>query len=478
MTTDKNRTAPADKTRAFLRIARELPPKRPVSERVLDWREIEKDLPTEKLRAQASRCMDCGIPFCHKGCPLGNLIPDWNDRAYRDRFDEAIDRLHATNNFPEFTGRVCPAPCEESCVLNIHGTPVTIKQIEKQIADRAFHDEFVTPVLAGKTTGKRVAVVGSGPAGLAAAQQLARAGHAVTVFERSDRIGGMLRYGIPDFKMEKWLIDRRVAQMRAEGVEFKTSVNVGSIDYPAATLRSEFDAVCLAIGALSARELPIPGRELQGIYPAMEFLTQQNKVVAGDVIPNQISAKGRSVLILGGGDTGADCLGTSHRQGAKRVFQYDLRPAPPEARTADMPWPNWPMIMRSSTSHEEGGTRDWAILAKKFTADAAGRVNKMHGVRVEWDTAGMRELAGTEFEIEVDLVLLAMGFIGPERNGVIEAMGLELNERGAVRVGANFETSQKNVYACGDASRGASLVVWAIAEGREAARAIDENLSR
>ncbi|MGO9059318.1 MAG: glutamate synthase subunit beta, partial [Candidatus Binataceae bacterium] len=370
----------------FLEIERETASRRPVKERLGDWREYELKMPEDKLRAQGARCMDCGIPFCHKGCPLGNIIPDWNDLIYRGRFKEAIGRLHMTNNFPEFTGRVCPAPCEEACVLNINSQPVTIKLIEKHTIDYAFAQGWVTPVIPSVRTGKKVAVVGSGPSGLACAQQLARAGHSVTLFERSDRIGGLLMYGIPDFKMEKSNIYRRLEQMRAEGVEFKTSCNIG-IDYPVDKLREQFDAICLTVGSTKPRDLPVPGRELGGIHFAMQFLPLQNKINAGDIIPEgaMISANGKRVVILGGGDTGSDCLGTSNRQGAVSVHQFELLAKPPEVRTADMPWPNWPMILRTSTSHEEGVIRDWSINTKSFSGKN-GRVQKLHGVRLDWKT--------------------------------------------------------------------------------------------
>jgi glutamate synthase (NADPH/NADH) small chain len=467
------------KITGFLEIERALPPRRPVAERLKDWRELEGKLSEADLRAQGARCMDCGIPFCHKGCPLGNIIPDWNDLVYRGRWQAAIQRLHSTNNFPEFTGRICPAPCEEACVLNINDDPVTIKQIEKQIIDHALKHEWVTPQLPEERTGKTVAVVGSGPAGLACAQQLARAGHLVTVFERADRIGGLLRYGIPDFKMEKHLIDFRMRQMEAEGVTFRPNANVG-FDVPADRLRKEFDAIVLAMGATKPRDLPIPGRELGGIHFAMEFLPQQNKVVAGDRVPGQILATGKRVVILGGGDTGSDCLGTSNRQGAKSVHQFELLPEPPERRTPDMPWPYWPMILRTSSSHEEGVIRDWSINTKRFSG-RNGRVEKLHGVRLEWKAGEngrmqMVEMPGSEFELDVDLVLLALGFLGPEGEGIITQLGLDLDERSNVKAGPDYMASVPGVFACGDARRGQSLVVWAIWEGRECARGVDQFL--
>ena len=469
------------KVTGFLEIEREIPARRPVAERLKDWRELEGKLPEDKLRDQGARCMDCGIPFCHKGCPLGNIIPDWNDLVYRDRWEDAIHRLHSTNNFPEFTGRVCPAPCEEACVLNINNNPVTIKQIEKTIIDHAWKHEFVAPNPPPAKTGKKVAVIGSGPAGLACAQQLARAGHDVTVLERSDRIGGLLRYGIPDFKMEKDLIDRRMAQMEAEGVTFRTCVSVGT-DVTADQLRAEYDAVVIAAGATQSRDLPVPGRELKGIHYAMEFLPQQNKVVAGDRVEGQIRADGKKVIILGGGDTGSDCLGTSNRHGAASVHQFELLPQPPASRTEDVaPWPYWPMILRTSSSHEEGVVRDFSINTKKFSGDANGNVKKLHGIRLEWQKQPggappkMVEIPGSEFEIECDLVLLALGFLGPEKP-LLEQFGVALDARGNVVADADYASSVPGVFACGDARRGQSLVVWAIWEGREAARGVDKYL--
>jgi glutamate synthase (NADPH/NADH) small chain len=424
--------------------------------------------------------MDCGIPFCHKGCPLGNIIPDWNDLIYRGRWKDAIDRLHSTNNFPEFTGRVCPAPCEEACVLNINNDPVTIKLIERNIIDHAWSEGWVAPQPAPRTTGKRVAVVGSGPAGLACAQQLARAGHAVTLYERSDRVGGLLMYGIPDFKMEKHLVQRRVSQMKAEGVEFVTNCRVGT-DISADELRAKFDAIALTMGATKPRDLPIPGRDLKGIHFAMDFLPQQNKRNQGDIIPEDIfiTAKGKRVVILGGGDTGSDCLGTSNRQGALSVHQYELLPMPPDSRTAEMPWPDWPMILRTSTSHEEGVNRDWSINTTKFSGEH-GRVSKLHGIRLTWERASdgrmaMKEIEGSDFELDCDLVLLALGFLGPEPDGIIAQLGLKLDPRSNVLCD-NYQSSVPGVFAAGDTRRGQSLVVWAIWEGRECARAVDAYL--
>jgi glutamate synthase (NADPH) small chain len=467
------------KITGFIEIKRETPPRRPVRERVNDWREYELKMPDDKLVEQGARCMDCGIPFCHRGCPLGNIIPDWNDLVYRGRWREAIDRLHWTNNFPEFTGRVCPAPCEEACVLNINNDPVTIKLIEKSIIDHAWAQGFVTPQPNPRKTGKRVAVVGSGPSGMACAQQLARAGHSVTLYERADRVGGLLRYGIPDFKLEKSQVERRVEQMKAEGVEVVTNCRVG-FDIHADELRAKHDAIVLTIGATKPRDLPVPGRELKGIHFAMEFLPQQNKRNAGDTVAPEgaITADGKRVVILGGGDTGSDCLGTSNRQSASIVYQYELLPMPPEKRTAGMPWPDWPMILRTSTSHEEGVNRDWSINTKYFSGDN-GVVKKLHGVRLNWKQEGgrmlMEEVPGSEFELECDLVLLALGFLGPEPDGIVGELGLKLDQRGNIACD-NYHSSEPGVFAAGDARRGQSLVVWAIWEGRECARAVDTYL--
>ncbi len=467
------------KITGFMEIKRETPSRRPVQERLRDWREYDLKMPEEKLRAQGARCMDCGIPFCHKGCPLGNIIPDWNDLVYRGRWKEAIDRLHSTNNFPEFTGRICPAPCEEACVLNINNDPVAIKVIEKNIIDRAWSEGWIAPQLAPRKTGKRVAVVGSGPAGLACAQQLARAGHSVTLYERSDRVGGLLMYGIPDFKMEKHLIARRIEQMQAEGVEIVTNCRVG-IDIHGDEMRRKYDAIALTMGATKPRDLPIPGRDLDGIHFAMDFLPQQNKRNQGDAIPEDIAitAKGKRVVILGGGDTGSDCLGTSNRQGALSVHQYELLPMPPEQRTSEMPWPDWPMILRTSTSHEEGVNRDWSINTKKFSGEN-GRVKKLHGIRLDWKREGgrmvMEEIPGSEFELDCELVLLALGFLGPEPEGIIAELGLKLDSRSNVQC-ENYQASVPGVFAAGDTRRGQSLVVWAIWEGRECARAVDAYL--
>jgi glutamate synthase (NADPH/NADH) small chain len=409
------------KVTGFLEYTREVPGRRPPAERVKDWFEIYQPFPEENIKEQGARCMDCGVPFCHTGCPVNNIIPDWNDLVFRGRWREAIRVLHSTNNFPEFTGRICPAPCEASCVLAINEPAVTIKNIEKTIVDRAWEEGWIVPEPPAKKTGKRVAVVGSGPAGLAAAQQLARAGHAVTVFEKADRIGGLLRYGIPNFKMEKHLIDRRVEQMRREGVEFVVNANIG-VNKKASDLRDDFHAIILAGGAEHPRDLKVPGRELKGIHFAMDFLPQANKVFEGDTVPDQILATGKRVVIIGGGDTGADCLGTSHRQGAAHVAQFELMPKPPDERSPETPWPMWPMQLRVESSHEEGGIRDWSVNTVKFSGDANGNVRKLHGVRVgappKFETH-----AGTEFDLDVDLVLLAMGFTGPVRTGMLDDLG-------------------------------------------------------
>jgi glutamate synthase (NADPH/NADH) small chain len=469
------------KITGFLEFHREKPPRRPVRERLKDWREFEGTFDAAKVKEQGGRCMDCGIPFCHTGCPLGNVIPDWNDFVWRDRWTQAAQRLHSTNNFPEMTGRVCPAPCEEACTLNIDREPVTIKMIERQIGDWVYEHGGLQPLIAARKTGKTVAVVGSGPAGLACAQQLARAGHSPTVFERDDRIGGLLRYGIQHFKMEKHYIDARIEQMRAEGVTFKPGVDVGK-DIAMAQLREQFDAIVLAGGATQARDLPVPGRELKGVHYAMEFLTQQNRVCEGDMVPNQISAKDKHVVILGGGDTGSDCLGTSNRQGARSVHQIELMPQPPDERTPDMPWPYWPMIMRTSSSHEEGVVREFSISTTHFSGDAQGNVEKLHAVKLEWRKGDngrpkMERVPGSEFTLDVDLVLLAMGFTGPEKGPLLDDLGVKLTDRSNVAADANYATNVPGVYTCGDMRRGQSLVVWAIWEGRECARGVDAYLS-
>jgi len=449
-----------------------------VAERIRDWREVYLPYETAALRGQASRCMDCGIPFCHQGCPLGNLIPSWNDLVYHDHWRAAIERLHDTNNFPEFTGRLCPAPCEASCVLGISDAPVTIKGTEVAIVDRAFAEGWIAPRPPAWRTGKHVAVVGSGPAGLAAADQLNRAGHLVTVFERADRIGGLLRYGIPEFKLEKRTLDRRLALMEAEGVVFTTRCTVG-VDVTADDLREEFDAVVLAGGATAPRDLPVPGRELKGVHFAMDYLTAQNRLCEGDALSDaeMISAAGKQVVIIGGGDTGADCLGTAHRQGAAAVRQLELLPRPPDERATDNPWPEWPRIFRVSSAHEEGGERLFAVSTQSFVGDDQGRVRALRAARVEAVTSGGRTtftpVADSSVELPADLVLLAMGFTGPETAGPVRQFGLRLTERGTVWRDANWMTSVPGVFTAGDMQRGQSLIVWAIADGRSCARGVD-----
>jgi glutamate synthase (NADPH/NADH) small chain len=462
------------KVTGFLEYDREMPKRRPVTERVNDYFEIYQPFPATAVQKQAARCMDCGVPFCHTGCPVNNIIPDWNDFVYRDRWKDAIRQLHATNNFPEFTGRICPAPCEAACVLGINEPPVTIKNIEKSIIEHAFAEGWVKPEPPEVKTGKRVAVIGSGPAGMAAAQQLARAGHDVTLFEKWDRIGGLLRYGIPDFKMEKWTIDRRMEQMAAEGVKFVTNAHVG-VNVPVEDLRKEFDAILLTGGAEQPRNLNVPGRDLKGVHFAMEFLPQQNKVNAGDHLDSQILATGKHDIIIGGGDTGADCVGTSHRQKAKSVTQFEIMPKPPEDRASTTPWPLWPLQLRVESSHEEGGIRDWAVNTVNFSGDENGNVKKLHAVRVGGPPK-FEAMPGTEFELDADLVLLAMGFTGPVRNGLLEQLGVDMTVRGNVATNEHYQTTVPNVFAAGDLRRGQSLVVWAIAEGRKAARAVDLHL--
>ena len=463
------------KPTGFMEHTREVPSRRPIAERVNDYFEVYQDFPIDKVRTQGARCMDCGVPFCHTGCPLNNLIPDWNDLVYRDRWRDAVRVLHATNNFPEFTGRICPAPCEAACVLGINEPPVSIKVIERTIIDQAFEEGWIRPEPPVKRTGKRVAIVGSGPAGMAAAQQLARAGHSVTLFEKSDRIGGLLRYGIPDFKMEKHLIDRRMTQMADEGVEFVTGAHIGE-SITGDSLRGDFDAVVLALGAEHPRNLNVPGRELKGIHFAMEFLPQQNKRIAGDAVPGQILATGKRVIIIGGGDTGADCLGTSHRQKAASVHQFEIMPLPPEQRSPATPWPLWPLMLRQESSHEEGGVRDWAVATTKFVGDADGNVTQLHGMRVG-PPPKFETIPGSEFTIDVDLALLAMGFTGPVKPGIIEQLGVKLDARGNVDASErDYQTSVPGVFTAGDARRGQSLVVWAIAEGRKAAESVDRML--
>jgi glutamate synthase (NADPH) small chain len=463
--------------KGFLKDGREVAPRRPVEERVNDWNEVYPGgigralLPI--ISKQAGRCMDCGIPFCHQGCPLGNIIPEWNDLVWRDDWEGAIERLHATNNFPEFTGRLCPAPCETACVLGINQDPVTIKNVEVTIIDKAWESGFVRPQPPEWLSGKTVAVIGSGPAGLAAAQQLTRAGHTVAVYERDDKIGGLLRYGIPEFKMEKQHVDRRLDQMRREGTVFRTGVDVGT-DITGSQLRDRYDAVVLAMGATDPRDLNVPGRELGGIHQAMEFLPQANRAALGEEVEDQILATGKNVVIIGGGDTGADCLGTSTRQGAASITQLEILPQPTETRPAGQPWPTYPMIFRVSSAHEEAGDRVYAVSTTEFLGDESGNVRALKVTDVD---AKFQPIAGTEREIEAELVLFAMGFLGPEKPGLVEQLGVELDERGNVKRGSSYESSESGVFVAGDAGRGQSLIVWAIAEGRAAAAAVDKYLT-
>jgi glutamate synthase (NADPH/NADH) small chain len=469
------------KDTGFLEYARELAPRRLATKRVNDWFEIYLDFPADKLRNQAARCMDCGVPFCQTGCPVNNLIPDWNDLVYRGRWKEAVHQLHATNNFPEFTGRICPAPCEASCVLGINQPAVTIKQIEKNIVERGFAEGWIHPEPPQSHTGKKIAIVGSGPAGLAAAQQLCRAGHSVVVYEKADRIGGLLRYGIPEFKMEKHIVDRRLEQMSAEGVKFITNAEVGK-NIAVEDLRTKYDAIVLAGGAEQPRELNVSGRELKGIHYAMDFLPQQNRRCHGDTINSEteILATGKRVVIIGGGDTGADCLGTCHRQKPLSIHQFEIMPKPPDERSPLTPWPLWPMQLRTEGAHEEGGIRDWNIATTKFTGansgSNSGYVEQLHAVRVG-PPPTFTPIAGTEFTIQVDLVLLAMGFAGPVRNGLVDQLGVKLDSRGNVATDQNYMSSVPGVFAAGDMRRGQSLVVWAIAEGRKAAEGVHAYLN-
>jgi glutamate synthase (NADPH/NADH) small chain len=469
------------KDTGFLEIGREQPTRRKADERINDWLEIYQPFPEEKQREQGARCMDCGVPFCHTGCPVNNLIPDWNDLVYHNRWEAAIRRLHSTNNFPEFTGRICPAPCEAACVLGINQPAVSIKLIERSIVERGWDEGWIRPEPPEQATGKRVAVVGSGPAGLAAAQQLRRAGHSVTVYEKADRIGGLLRYGIPNFKLEKQVLDRRIEQMRAEGVVFETNAHVGE-NVSVELLREEYDAILLSGGAEQPRDLKIPGRELKGVHYAMEFLPQQNKRCEGDADETfladpslAILATGKRVVIIGGGDTGADCLGTAHRQHPLSVHQFEIMPKPPAERAESTPWPLWPLQLRTEGAHEEGGLRDWSINSLKFTGDEHGNVKQLHALRVG-PPPKFEAMPGTEFTMDVDLVLLAMGFLGPVRHGMLEQLGVELDNRGNVAT-TSYMTSVEGVFAAGDMRRGQSLVVWAIAEGRKAAAAVDAYLS-
>jgi glutamate synthase (NADPH/NADH) small chain len=480
--------------KGFLKFERELPPRRPVPVRLRDWKEVYEPFPVESSREQGARCMDCGIPFCHEGCPLGNLIPEWNDLVYRDDWSEAMDRLHATNNFPDFTGRLCPAPCEGACVLGINSDPVAIERIEYEIVERAWSEGWVEPVKAATSTGKRVAVVGSGPSGLAAAQQLARAGHDVVVFERAEKPGGLLRYGIPEFKMEKAVLDRRLGQLTAEGVEFRCGVSVGAPapEVPGAaaedgaviaaqSLRDDFDAVVLAGGATVPRDLPATGRELRGIHQAMNYLKPSNRFQEGALAQSPISAEGKHVIIIGGGDTGADCLGTAHRQGALSVHQLEIMPEPPSDRLGENPWPTWPLILRTSAAHEEGGERMFGVTTVEFVDDGSGHVSGLRGEEVEVAIGNdgrpvFTPIADTAFELHCDLVLLALGFLGPEPNGVVAELGIDVDNRSNVAADPNWSTNVDGVFVCGDMTRGQSLIVWAIAEGRSAAASVDRYL--
>ncbi|ANY05493.1 glutamate synthase subunit beta [Pseudonocardia sp. HH130630-07] len=462
--------------KGFMTTRRETPTRRPVDLRLMDWREVYEDFPSQTLEKQAGRCMNCGIPFCHQGCPLGNLIPEWNDLVYRKDWREATERLHATNNFPEFTGTLCPAPCEAACVLGINDDAVTIKQVEIEIIDRAWDEGWVTPQPAATKTGRKVAVVGSGPAGLAAAQQLTRAGHDVVVFERADRIGGLLRYGIPEFKMEKSRLDRRLEQMVAEGTHFRASVDVGT-DITVEQLRADYDAVVLAGGATAWRDIPADGRDAEGVYQAMEFLPWANHVQQGDLDAPPVSAEGKDVVIIGGGDTGADCLGTSHRQGARSVTQLEIMPTPPEHRTDGMPWPTYPMVYRVSSAHEEGGERLFSVNTTEFVKDADGRLAGIRICEVTRGEKGFDPVAGTEQELPAQLVLLAMGFVGPEKGRLLDDLDVDLDDRGNVARDDSYMSSADGVFVAGDMGRGQSLIVWAISEGRSAAAGVDAYLT-
>ena len=462
--------------KGFLRFERETPKRRPVDVRIRDWREVYEEQEFGALRNQAGRCMDCGIPFCHEGCPLGNLIPEWNDLIWRNEKFEAINRLHATNNFPEFTGRLCPAPCETACVLGINQDPVTIKQIELRTIEEAFQSGTVRPLPPDRITGKTVAVIGSGPAGLAAAQQLTRAGHTVVVYERAEKIGGLLRYGIPEFKMEKSILDRRLNQMKQEGTQFRAGVNVGT-DISATDLKTRYDAVVLAVGATQARELNIPGRDAIGVYQSMEYLPWGNKQALGELKDEpKISAKGKRVIILGGGDTGADCLGTAIRQGASHITQIEILPRPSDERPSTQPWPTYPAVYRVSSAHEESGERLYSISTQEFMKNSEGNLIGLKIVETKYENGKFEPVAGTERVLDADLVLLALGFTGPEQNSLVADLELELDERGNIKRNKDFATNVENVFVCGDAGRGQSLIVWAIAEGRSTAAAVDQHL--
>ncbi len=462
--------------RGFLNVPRETPKRRPVDVRILDWKEVYEPQSIDHLRGQASRCMDCGIPFCHQGCPLGNLIPEWNDLMYRGDYDSAIDRLHATNNFPEFTGRLCPAPCETACVVAINQDAVTIKQIELRTVEEAFGNDSIKPLIPSRLSGKTVAVIGSGPAGLAAAQQLTRAGHTVAVFERAEKIGGLLRYGIPEFKMEKWVVDRRLRQMEKEGTRFRPNVNVG-VDITGEDLRKRYDAIVLAVGATKWRDLNIPGRELKGVYQAMEYLPWGNKQSLGEVSEPPINVKGKNVVVIGGGDTGADCLGTAIRQGATSVTQLEIMPRPSDERPSSQPWPTYPMIYRVSSAHEELDNRVFSVNTQEFIGDGEGNLKALRIAEVKFENGKFEPVPGTEQDLPADFVFMAMGFTGPEQNELIKQLEVQIDERGNIKRDDNFQSSEEGIFVAGDAGRGQSLIVWAIAEGRSAASAVDRYLT-
>jgi glutamate synthase (NADPH/NADH) small chain len=462
--------------KGFLKVPRETPKRRPVDVRIMDWKEVYEPQSIEHLRGQASRCMDCGIPFCHQGCPLGNLIPEWNDLMYRGDQESAIDRLHATNNFPEFTGRLCPAPCETACVVSINRDAVTIKQIELRTVEEAFASDSIKPLIPSRLSGKTVAVIGSGPAGLAAAQQLTRAGHTVAVFERADKIGGLLRYGIPEFKMEKWVVDRRLSQMEKEGTRFRPNVNVG-VDITGEDLRKRYDAIVLAVGATKWRDLNIPGRELKGVYQAMEYLPWGNKQGLGEISEPPINVAGKRVVVIGGGDTGADCLGTAIRQQAASVTQLEIMPRPSDERPSSQPWPTYPMIYRVSSAHEELDNRVFSVNTQEFIGDGAGNLKALRIVEVKFENGKFEAIPGSERDIPADYVFMAMGFTGPEPGALIEQLEVDLDERGNIKRDENFQSTQEGIFVAGDAGRGQSLIVWAIAEGRSAASAVDQYLT-